>query len=126
MNREDKLFNKHMTLRTGNTDYMSRSAFHRALKDFASQPTVSEEEDIYDAVISELNANTVNWRGKSVIVSEHYERVAENISESLNVQGDAQQRYEKALQYVERAVHIDGELDQDKALRIAAGLKDKP
>jgi len=40
----------------------------------------------------------------------------------------AQQRYEKALQYVERAVHIDGELDQDKALRIAAGLKegDKP
>ena len=90
-----------------------------------TQPTVSEE-NIYDAVISELEINTINWRGKSVIVSEHYERIAENVSESLNVHGDAQQRYEKALQYVERAVHIDGELDQDKALRIAAGLKDKP
>ena len=118
MKTEDKLFNKHMTLRTGNTDYMSRSAFHRALKDFASQPTVSEEEDIYDAVISELNANTVNWRGKSVIVSEHYERIAENVSESLNVQGDAQQEYNMARErqegYIEGYNYAKGLKEGDK------------
>jgi len=38
------------------------------------------EIKLYDLVISELDDNTVSWRGANVILSEHYERIAENIS----------------------------------------------
>lgn len=49
MKTEDKIFNKHMTLRTGNIDYMSRSAFHRAMKEYATQSDKSQgEEEIKD------------------------------------------------------------------------------
>ena len=37
-------------------------------------------------------------------------------------QQDAQERYDKAMEYAERAIHIDGELDQEKLIRIASGL----
>ena len=40
-----------------------------------------EEIELHDLVISELDANTVSWRGANVILSEHYERIAENVSE---------------------------------------------
>ena len=92
------------------------------MEEYASQPTASEEEIIHIMRIGLEYITDADGMGRFFGERE----TAKAIIQSLNVQGDAQQRYEKALQYVERAVHIDGELDQDKALRIAAGLKDKP
>ena len=45
---------------------------------------VSVEEiggNIQDAAFHELDENTVMWRGANVILSEHYERISENIAE---------------------------------------------
>ena len=85
-----------------------------------AQPAASEDDIIHIMRIGLEYITDADGMGRFFGERE----TAKAIIQSLNVQGDAQQRYEKALQYVERAVHIDGELDQDKALRIAAGLKE--
>jgi len=44
MKTVDRLFNKHMTVRKGYIDYMSRNAFHRAMEEYATQPASKHGE----------------------------------------------------------------------------------
>jgi len=47
MKTVDRLFNKHMTVRKGYIDYMSRNAFHRAMEEYATQPASEQGEEGY-------------------------------------------------------------------------------
>ena len=96
------------------------------IEEYASQPAVSEGMSALQYLF--LHTNATEYDNEHSELRESYKCIAtimEDYAQSLNVQGDAQQRYEKAMIYAygkdwEEWINTNDSI----ALQIAAGLKE--